>query len=63
MRYDRDEDGVESEFRQLLEETQRDAQSLNALSGRDSGIPEDLRLRISALADKIDALVDLSRFH
>lgn len=61
MLRNQDEDGLETEFRTILQETQRDAQKVNAMAATEESVPEVLRLAISRLADRIDALIDLSR--
>ncbi|GAA4478659.1 hypothetical protein HLH36_00085 [Gluconacetobacter aggeris] len=57
----RDEDGIVSEAGLLLAEIQSDVEQLNRRAQSVPQMPDSLRQGIAALADKIDALCDLSR--
>ncbi|GAN90428.1 hypothetical protein [Gluconobacter thailandicus] len=53
-----DENGTDSEIRELVRELQTDAEQLNIMMNK-SGASEDLKHMIAALADKIDGLTSL----
>ncbi|MBB2205512.1 hypothetical protein [Gluconacetobacter takamatsuzukensis] len=56
-----DEDGIMSEASLLLAEIQSDVEQINRRAQSTPQTPDILRQGIAALADKIDALCDLSR--
>ncbi|GBQ23984.1 hypothetical protein AA12717_1650 [Gluconacetobacter sacchari DSM 12717] len=56
-----DRDGIVSEAATLLAEIQSDVERLNVRAQSVPQMPDALRQGIAALADKIDALCDLSR--
>jgi len=60
MRFNADENGIQSEIRELIHELQSDAERLNVAASKAS-IPDELKHMIAGLADKIDGLASLSR--
>jgi len=60
MRFDADENGIQSEIRELINELQSDAERLNVAATKAS-IPDDLKHMIASIADKIDGVASLIR--
>jgi len=58
MRFDTDENGIQSEIRELIYELQNDAERLNVAAAK-STIPDDFKHMIAGLADKIDGVASL----